>query len=199
MVIQSTFPHEIRHRCLYMQGVQLRDDTPKISNSGHLRRGKLQGWRAGKRGGELMFPVHTVAILDYLPVACIIHSWKGIFKLLEDLKKQEDTSCMTSQQADRHKEIFKNKSLQLLDSTMAWTSRLRNFPEYSRHSTRVNGYHFHVFMWGGRSWKTWDIMPNATNRTEFDTSADITQTNFQKSIGNIIFWSRTWHQHDIQK
>lgn len=53
---------------------------------------------------------------------------------------------MASQQDDRREENFKNKSLNLLDKTMAWTLLLRNFPEYGRYSTRASGGHFHIFM-----------------------------------------------------
>lgn len=48
---------------------------------------------------------------------------------------------------------------------------------------------------GGRSWKLRDIVAKTTNSTECNTSVDLMQTNFQKSIDNIIFWRNvmlTW-------
>lgn len=97
----------------------------------------------GREEGGLMLPGHSVAILG-LFTRCVYYLFmKRNFQAFG--KKKTKTSYMAFQKEDRNKENFKNKSLKLLDNIMAWTSHLRNFPEYSRYSTRVNGHHFYIF------------------------------------------------------
>ena len=73
---------------------------------------------------------------------------------------------------------------------MAWANLLRKHPEYNRYSTTENGY-FHIFMWGENLGKLGTLGQRQKTHLNVIRQLTLSQTNLQKSIGNIIFW-RSW-------